>query len=187
MKNVAQLILFFSYTITIFLIQNHIVIGIFAIINILLMVLVKVNVRKAIRNMLAIGILAIIVVATNAFISGIEEGIWIGVKLLLVCNITYTFSKILTPTKLIQAIEILLIPFKIVKINPREIGLILTIAISFLPIILHTFEETIFAIKAKGEKVNLTNGKLLLKPILISILKRVNEIDLALKVKGYEG
>lgn len=93
----------------------------------------------------------------------------------------------MSPVSLANVIEKLLFPLKIFKINPRDIGLMVTIAISFLPILINTFEQTIFAMKAKGMKVNLTNGNILLKPIFISTLKRVNEIEFSLKAKGYEG
>lgn len=151
------------------------------------MIVVKVNIVKAIQNLLAISPLILLATIINIFVVEPKYGILIGVRLILVCNITYTFSKVLSPVQIAKVIEMLVYPLKIFRINPADIGLIVTIGISFLPILRDTFNQNMMALKVKGVKLKPTNIIVSLRPIFISTLKRVDEIEYALKAKGYQG
>ena len=108
---------------------------------------------------------------------------------ILVCNMTYIFSKRITPNKLQFVVEKLLSPLKIFKIDSREIGIIVCIGITFIPIIQKEIEELKNSLKSKGFEVNLKNiikkPNYILLPLITSIIKRIGEIEDSMYSKGY--
>ena len=122
-------------------------------------------------------------------LSGINYGILIGIRLILVCNMTYIFSKSITPHKLQYIIETLLKPLKIIKIDSKEIGIIVCIGIAFIPILQKEIQELKYALIAKGFDPKFRNivkkPRYILTPLLSSIIKRVGEVEASLISKGY--
>ena len=118
-----------------------------------------------------------------------QEAILITIRLILVCNISYIFSQTISYLEFAQIIEKIFSPLRIFKINPKDISLMITIALSFMPIIKDELFQTKNILKTKGinpTKINLIkNMNLVFKPFFISILQRVNEIELTLKEKAY--
>jgi len=186
MKNVIKLILFLVYTISIFLVKHDMFAVIVLGINLLLTIALKISIKEEIGNLLGISIFVILTASINAILVDIQTGIMIGVKLLLVCNITYIFSKIMNYTELAEAIEKILSIFKVLKVNPKNIGIMICICISFIPTIRKQIKQVRSALKAKGVKLNLKNSGLIFEPVVISLLKRVDEIESSLKAKAYQ-
>jgi len=186
MKNVIKLILFLVYTISIFLVKHDMFAVIVLGINLLLTIALKISIKEEIGNLLGISIFVILTASINALLVDIQTGIMIGVKLLLVCNITYIFSKIMNYTELAEAIEKIFSIFKVLKVNPKNIGIMICICISFIPTIRKQIKQVRSALKAKGVKLNLKNSGLIFEPVVISLLKRVDEIESSLKAKAYQ-
>lgn len=186
MKNVIKFLLFLIYTVSIFLVKPYqftlIVIGI----NILLTLLLKISIKEEITNILGVIAFIIFTAVINVIIVDVPTGITIGIKLLLVCNITYIFSRKITYIELAEAIEKLFSIFKFIKINPKNISIMICICICFIPIIKQQIKQVRDALKVKGVKLNLKNSRLMFEPIIISLLKRIDEIESSLKSKAYE-
>ena len=129
-------------------------------------------------------------VVINILFAELEFAILMGIRLVLVCNLTYTFSKTISNTEIEDVIEKLVYQLKIFKINPKEIGLMVTIALSFIPIMKAEFSQIKNVLKVKGikpTKVNLLKKlNLIFRPFFVSILQRLNEIEMSLKAKGYQ-
>jgi len=186
MKNVIKLVLFLVYTVAIFLVKHDMFAVIVLGINLLLTFALKISIKEEIGNLLGISIFVILTALLNAIFVDIKTGIMIGVKLLLVCNITYIFSKIMKYTELAEALEKIFGIFKVLKINPKNISIMICICISFIPTIKKQIKQVRTALKAKGVKLNLKNSGLIFGPIVISLLKRVDEIESSLKAKAYQ-
>lgn len=186
MKNVIKLILFLVYTIAIFLVKHDMFTVIVLGVNLLLTLLLKISIREEIANLLGISIFVVLTATINAIFVDVRTGIMIGIKLLLVCNITYIFSKMLNYTELAEALEKIFSIFKVLKINPKNISIMVCICISFIPTIKKQIKQVRSALKAKGVKLNLKNAGLIFEPVVISLLKRVDEIESSLKAKAYQ-
>lgn len=186
MKNVIKLLLFLAYTISIFIVKQDIFAVIVLGINLFLTVILKISIKEEIGNLLGISIFVIITATINAIFVDIKTGIMIGIKLLLVTNITYIFSKILNYTELAEALEKIFSIFKVLKINSKNISIMICICISFIPTIKKQIKQVKSALKAKGVKLNLKNSGLIFEPVVISLLKRVEEIESSLKAKAYQ-
>lgn len=85
-------------------------------------------------------------------------------------------------TNLANAIEILVYPLKIFKVKPKEIGLIICMAVVFIPILKNELIEIKDALYIKGTK----KIRYILKVFFISVLQRIDELEISLKAKAYE-
>lgn len=189
MKEIIKFILFLAYTIIIFFIKDYTVFAILAGIHILLMLVLKIKVKGAILAILKLLPIIIFTTAINIWLSGLSFGMLIGVRLIVLCNMTYIYTKKMTFSKLQYVIEVLLKPLKIIKIDSKEIGIMLCIGIAFVPIIQKEIINIKYSLKAKGFNVNARNILLkpnyILMPLLTGIIKRVGEIENSLSSKGY--
>lgn len=153
------------------------------------MILLKENIKNAVISIIKLMPFIIFTSAINILLESVEHGILIGVRLILICNITYIFGKKMTPQKLQYVIETLLKPLKIIKIDSREIGIIVCIGATFIPIIQKEVMELKLSLKAKGFKLSvrniITKSNYILIPLITSILKRIGEIEDSLYSKGY--
>lgn len=190
MKNLIKFILFLIYTVGIFFINNYIVLGLITIFNIIFMLALKINLKNAINNIIKLLPFILFTVAINMIFANLEFSILIGVRLILVCNLSYVFSRTISYIEFAEVIEKIVYPLKIFSINPKEIGLVVTIALSFVPIMKNEFAQIRNVLKVKGIKPTnfnlLKNSGLIFKPFFISVLQRLNEIEMSLKAKGYQ-
>ncbi|MBO4815906.1 MAG: hypothetical protein J5507_03065 [Clostridia bacterium] len=189
LKNIIKFILFLIYVIGIFFINNYFILGAITIFNIVLILIAKINIKKTVINLIKLLPFILFTSAINLIFINLQSAILITIRLILVCNISYIFSKTITYLEFADVIEKLFYPLRIFKINPKEISLIVTIAISFMPIMKDELLQMKNVLKVKGinsTKINLIkNINLIFKPFFISVLQRVNEIELSLKAKGY--
>ena len=190
MKNILKFFLFLIYTIGIFFIDNYFYLLLIVILNVLLMIISNINLKKAISSLIKLLPFILFTTLINYLFSGLRDAILITIRLILVCNISYIFSKNITYMEFAGVIEKIFYPFKIFRINPEEISLIVIIALSFMPIIKEELLKMKNVLKVKGikyTKINLIkNMNLIFKPFFISILQRINEIEISLKAKGYQ-
>lgn len=190
MLYIIEFLIFITYTIIIFFISNYYLLIILFIINIFLTIVLKESIKKVGIMILKLMPIIIFTSIINAIWTNIEFGLLIGIRLILVCNVTYIFSKKITPHKLQYIITTILKPLKILKIDSREIGIIVCIGITFIPIIQKEIQELKYSLRAKGYQINFKNiikkPNYILVPLITSILQRINEIEASLLSKGYE-
>lgn len=189
MLYILEFILFLAYTILVFFIKSYYLLGIVFLINIILMIASKENLKKAIFAVIKLMPFIIFTSGINMIISGFSYGLLIGLRLILVCNMTYIFARKMTPEKLQYVIENLLKPLKIIKIDSKEIGIIVCIGITFIPIIQREIQDIKYSLKAKGYQMNIKNiiknPNYILVPLMTSIIKKVNDLEASLLSKGY--
>ena len=190
MKNILKFILFLIYVIGIFFVNNYYILGAIIVINILLLLITKINIKKATINILKLLPFILFTSLINLLLVNLESAILISIRLIIVCNISYIFSKTITYLEFSEMIEKIFYPLKIFKINPKDISLIVTIALSFMPILKDELFQIKNVLKVKGiklTKINLIkNMNLIFKPFFVSVLQRINEIEMSLKEKGYQ-
>ena len=190
MKNLIKFILFLMYTIGVFFVEDYISFGLIAVFNIILMVISKINLRKALNNTIKLMPFILFTIAINTIFADLKFSILIGIRLILIRNLTYIFSKTISYMEFARVIEKMMYPLKLFGINPEEIGLIVIIALSFIPIIKSEFDQIRNVLKVKGIRPStinmLKNLGLIFKPFLISVMQRLNEIEMSLKAKGYQ-
>lgn len=186
MKNVFKLIFFVIYIIIIFSIGKHEILGLFILFNLLVSKILNANFFEFLKNLKLLMILVIFTTIINMIFGNIEEGIVLGMRILIAYNFTYLFSATFDILEFSRTVEIILNPLYFFKINVKDISLIISIALCMIPILSKELEQTKNSLKSKGYKLKLNNLDLYIKPIMISILKKTDELEKTLIVKGYQ-
>ena len=100
MKEIIKFLAFLCYATSIFFIPNNIVILLAFLVNIAIIFLAKINIKYVIKNLLVFLPFILFTVIINCILDYYINAIWVGIKLLLVCNITFIYSKTTTIRKL---------------------------------------------------------------------------------------
>ena len=98
----------------------------------------------------------------NIILGNIEDGIVLGIRIMIAYNFTYIFSTTFDILEFARTIEILLNPLFIFKINVKDISLIISIALCMIPILSKELEQTKDSLKSRGYKfkLNKVNNKI---------------------------
>lgn len=190
MKNLIKFILFLIYSVGVFFIEDYMILALVFVFNISLMIIAKINLKNAFNNTIKLLPFILFTIAINIIFMDLKSSILIGIRLILIRNLTYIFSKTISYMEFARVIEKMVYPLKLFGINPEETGLIVIIALSFIPIIKNEFDQIRNVLKVKGIKPTtfnmLKNLGLIFKPFLISVMQRINEIETSLRAKGYQ-
>ena len=128
----------------------------------------------------------------NPSYDGMMQGIKVVARVFIVLVISNILNVTTAPIEITNAFENLLSPLRILRIPTRQISLILSVAIQFIPTL---FEETDMIQKAqlsRGAKFDsrrlLDKAKSvvpLVVPIFIAAFRRADELSLAMEARGY--
>lgn len=191
MKKLFIFIIFLIYTISIFFIDNYYILFLLLIMNLTIAALYKVNKLSIIKNMIKLLPLILVTGIINYVYVDLNFAILLTIRIILVCNTCYIYSKTISYIGFAEIIEKIFYPFKIFGVNPKDIGLMISIALSFIPIMKAEIKEIKDVLKAKGIYTSpynlIKNTNIIFKPFFVSVLQRINEIEYTLKQKGYEG
>jgi energy-coupling factor transporter transmembrane protein EcfT len=123
-------------------------------INIILMFAAKAPLKKTARSLLAMLPFILFASGVNWIIGDLNECIMMFTRLVLICNFTKIFSFIMSPMQLANAIETFFVAlkriFRPLKIDGRDAGLIVCIALAFIPILKRDYRDVCAALKAKA-------------------------------------
>ena len=127
-----------------------------------------------------------------------DQGIYSAVFLSIRIIALILFSSLLTyttsPTQLTDAIERLLKPLKVLRINVHALSMMMTIALRFIPTLIEELNIIISAQKARG--ADLDTGSLLKRakalvpvfvPLFVSAFRRAYELAFAMDCRCYNG
>ena len=184
MKSLIFLIAFLIYTSGIFFIKNIAILLVILIINIFIMLIFKVPLKKSIYHLYKYSFVIIITFIFNILFGYFKEAFLISFKLILVCNIGFVFSYKMGFSNIVIALEKLFTPLKFFKINPKDITLMINIALTSIPAFIRDISQTLTTMEVKGlQRYSFKSLKYTCKFILFSVFKKTNEIELTLKVK----
>lgn len=93
MKNVIKFLIFIAYSTSVFFFPNNELICICILINLVMLLLTKVPIKKVFTGTLKIMPFVIFTFIINCILDEVINAIWIGIKLIIVCNITIIYSK----------------------------------------------------------------------------------------------
>ena len=185
MKNLLKFILFILLTICIFFIKNYLLLLLLFFINLLIIVKNKISVYEYFKNLKLLLPFLVFTLFFNTFFMSFEEAFMIFFRIILCYFITYTYYKTTSDLEIAHTIEMFFYPLKLFKINTKNISLIISIALCMIPILKQEINAVKNTIKSKGAKLRINNFTLILKPVLISIIKRTGEMEKVLISKGY--
>lgn len=186
MKNIIKFILFILYTIFLFLIKDVKILILAILLNFIMTLLLKVCLKDMLYSIKILLPFMAITVLFNILLASLQEGILMGVRIMICYHTTYLFSQTMTILQVADTIQKISMPLKLLKVNTKNIGIMISISICMLPILKKEMETLMQTMKAKGEQVKINNMAILMKPMLISILKKTGQIEKTLLAKAYE-
>jgi energy-coupling factor transport system permease protein len=122
----------------------------------------------------------------NFLLGFMRDAVYLAVRLILICNITQCYKKAVSTNDLCKVIEGLSKPLKVFNIDGKDLSLMVSISLAFIPILRRDFDQIKTALKAKGMRLNAKNFKYIVKPFFVGILSRTHEISQAIRAKGYQ-
>lgn len=184
MKEVIKFLAFIIYATTIFFMPNQSIVLVILVINIIVMWVAKIRIKDTFKNIIKFVPFILFTVVVNCILADAKMALWVGIKLLLVCNITFLYSKTTTVGGISKTIALLCTPLKWIKVNVQEIEILVAISLAMIPILKQEYKEVQEACRAKNMQLNISNMKVILSKLFLATFKRVGEIDEALLEKG---
>ncbi len=173
---------------TAFLLETYYKFAIFSLFILLLIILSKINFSSLIRNLrpfffiFVFILLMYILVSRNQLDQGIRT-IWKFVLFIIIASIL-TFTT--TITNMVTAIEKLLAPLKLIKINPKTFALLIALTIRFVPALFLYADRIKDARLARlGSLKSPKHIKLLFLPLLDRIFKSASTLSDAMVARNY--
>lgn len=182
MKNVVKFVIYIIMIFLLCYLKNIVILGSLFLIGTIFSIIKKIQISK--MELFSIIFLILCTFAVN-ILSGKMYALLIVMRILDIYLFTKIYTKNLSVLELVNVIEIILSPLKILKINTRNIGIIVSISITVLPIMLNEIKQKINALYSKGMKLNIGSIKIIFKSILVSTLIRCNEMEKSLSAAGW--
>ncbi|MGI2329633.1 energy-coupling factor transporter transmembrane component T family protein [Planococcus sp. YIM B11945] len=125
---------------------------------------------------------------------GLRQGIFISIRFLVLVFITSILTLTTSPISITDGIEVLLGPFKRVKLPVHELALMMSISLRFIPTLMDETGKIMKAQMARGSDISSGPVKErvkavvpLLIPLFVSAFKRAEDLATAMEVRGYRG
>ena len=125
---------------------------------------------------------------------GFRAAIFMGLRLMLLIIGSSLMTLTTTPNNLTDALESLLKPLKRFKVPVHEIAMMMSIALSFIPILIEETDKIMKAQMARGadfENKNLIKRVKsyipILVPLFISAFRRAGDLAMAMEARCYRG
>ena len=150
--------------------------------------------KYILRGMKSMTILLIVTLLLNVAGMGINKGLLMGVRLILLIIGSSMLTFTTTPNALTDGFESLFKPLKFFKVPVSDIAMMMCIALRFIPIMVDESGRIMDAQKARGADFESGNiikriGKLmpLIVPLFVSAYKKALELSLAMEARCYQG
>lgn len=125
---------------------------------------------------------------------GLRQGVFISIRFLVLVFMTSILTLTTSPISITDGIEVLLGPFKRVKLPVHELALMMSISLRFIPTLMDETGKILKAQMARGSDIG--SGPIkerikavvpLLIPLFVSAFKRAEDLATAMEVRGYRG
>ncbi len=206
-----KLVLCLLFMVGIFFVTSFAVFGLIAVFLLLVVACSKVPLGSVLKSVKGIFVLLLFTAVLNLFFTKrgtllwswwvleiYDEGIKFAAKMLLRLTLLVIGSNLLTltttPVDLTHAIECLLAPLNVVRFPVRDLALIMSLTLSFIPGLIEETDRIVRAQKARGadfDTGNIVKRAKAFIPILIPLLvggfRRADELANAMNSRCYEG
>ena len=173
---------------TAFLMNSYYKFAIFSLFIFLLVILSKINFSSLLRNLRQFFFIFLFILLMYIFFSRneLDQGIRTIWKFILFIIIASILTFTTTITNMVTAIEKLLMPLKIIKINPRTIAVLIALTIRFVPSLFLYADRIRDARLARlGNLKNPKQIKLLFLPLIERVFKSASNLSDAMLSRNY--
>lgn len=172
-----------------FLTKSYYKFTIFTIFILLIIILSKLNFSSLLRNLRPFFFIFLFILIMYVFFSRnkLDQGILTIWRFILFISIASILTFTTTLTDMVTAIEKLLKPLKLFKINPRTIALLIALTIRFIPALFLYADRIKDARLARlGNLKNIKHIKLFFLPLLERVFKSASNLSDAMLSRNYQ-
>ena len=183
------IIFFIAYSLVVFLVGNIWALLGFTLFNILLLFIFKIKFVRLLKNLWRTFWFALIVFAFNLIFDTWLASLIVVWKIYIVANFSFIFSQAMSPANMAVGFSQFFYPLKLFKVNVQELALMFVIAFNFIEIFSEELCTLKMSLKARrfeiGFKTIFTKLHIILLMFFANLFKRVNSLEMSLKVRGY--
>ncbi len=123
--------------------------------------------------------------------SGLSRGVYFSLRLLLFVSIAFLVTLTTSPSDLAEAIMKVLRPLRKIGVPVNDLGLILFVALRFIPVLYEEFviirnAQILRGVQFDGRlAVKIKRSTAILIPVFLAALNRADELALAIQARGY--
>lgn len=207
----AKILFVFLFIAIVFVANNALTYGLLLVFTLLIVFLSKIRLYFLINGLKPVFILLIFTFFLHLFFTkegdllfsfgfieifeeGLRQGIFISIRFLVLVFITSILTLTTSPISITDGIEILLGPFKRLKLPVHELALMMSISLRFIPTLMDETGKILKAQMARGSDIGSGPVKErvkavvpLLIPLFVSAFKRAEDLATAMEVRGYRG
>lgn len=205
-----KIILTLLLIVSIFLCKNIASLALVIICSFALVFIAKIPIKTVLKSIKPLTIIIILTAILNLFygtgdplvqfgrlkitLNGIETAVFMAIRIITLVVISSLLTYTTSPTELTDALERLLKPLKVFKIDVHSIAMTMTIALRFIPTLVEEIEKIMAAQKSRG--ADMDSGGLIhrakalipvLIPLFVSSFRRANDLAYAMECRCYRG
>lgn len=205
-----KIILIFLLIVSIFICKNIAGLGAIILFSVILVLISKIPFKTVLKSIKTLVVIILLTAVLNIFYGkgdalvqlgklkitadGIETAVFMAVRIITLVVISSLLTYTTSPTELTDALERLLKPLKLIKIDVHSIAMTMTIALRFIPTLIEEIEKIMSAQKSRG--ADLESGSLIhrakalipvLIPLFVSAFRRAGELAYAMECRCYHG
>ena len=206
----AKILCIFTLIILIFCTFNYLSLGLMVFTTICFVLISGVKFKIYIKSLKAVILIIIFTSFLNLFYGsgeaifkfgfititaqGISNSIFMSLRIISLILMSSVLTFTTTPNDITDALERIMKPLKLLKINVSEVAMMMTIALRFIPTLLDETDKIMKAQMSRGadfESKNLVsrakNLVPLLVPLFVSAFRRAEELAMAMEARCYRG
>ena len=205
-----KIVLTFLMVVAVFLCKNFWSLGLAIVFMILAVGLSKMPPKTILKSIKPLVVIILITGVINLFygegeplvslgklkitMDGVMTAVFMAVRIIELVIVGSLLTYTTSPTELTDALERLLKPLKVIKIDVHVIAMTMTIALRFIPTLIEEIDKIMAAQKSRG--ADMESGGLIrrakglvpiLIPLFISSFRRANELADAMECRCYRG
>lgn len=205
-----KIVLMLLMMISIFICKSYVSLVAMLVVSIIVILISKINIKTIIKGLKPIIVIVLFTTVLNLFygtgdplvklgsvkitMDGINNSFFMSFRIvtLVIYGLMLTYTT--TPTSLTDAMESLLKPLTLFKVDVHSIAMTMTIALRFIPTLIEEVNKIMSAQKSRG--ADMENGSLLKRikavipimiPLFVSSFRRANELAYAMECRCYRG
>lgn len=167
----------------VFLIGDHRVLGGFVAVAVLLPLSARLPLKAVVRQCLPAAILIALLAVFHVLTGEPDTAIEVSARLATVILLAVTLTLTTRVSAMVEAIETAARPLRFVGVDPAKVGLTLSLAIRFIPVLFALVGEIREAQKARGLEGNIIA---VVMPLLVRTLKMADDLADAIAARGYD-
>ncbi len=205
-----KIVLTMLLLVSIFICKNFFSLGAVVLLTVIIVAISKVPVKTVLKSIKPLAVIIIFTSVLNLFYgegeallqlgrlkitySGIETAIFMAVRIIALVVLSSILTYTTSPTELTDALERLLKPLKVLKIDVHAISMTMTIALRFIPTLIEEIQKITAAQKSRGAQMDsgniISRVKALIPviiPLFVSSFRRAGELAYAMECRCYRG